>query len=280
MSLFKNRKLIIATKHHKEKVIAPIFEKHLGVKCFVDSKFDTDSLGTFTGEIERKLDPIATARQKCLLAMEKNNCDLGIASEGSFGAHPSVFFARANEEILIFIDTKNNLEITVRELSTQTNFSGKEINSLRDLKTFAKEIDFPSHALILRDKAKSTRKISKGIDNWKKLETEFNAFKLEFNEVYVETDMRSMFNPTRMKVIEQTAQKLYEKISKTCPKCFTPGYSVTSSQKGLQCENCRLPTESTLFYVHSCKNCLYEEKQYFPRDKKFEDPMYCNFCNP
>jgi hypothetical protein len=57
--MFKGRKLIIATKHKKEIVIAPILEKGLGVKCFTDETFDTDRLGTFTGEIERKLDPIA-----------------------------------------------------------------------------------------------------------------------------------------------------------------------------------------------------------------------------
>ena len=76
--MFISRKLIIATKHKKESVIAPILEKELGVRCFTDETFDTDTLGTFTGEIERELDPIATARRKCLLAMELNNCDLGV----------------------------------------------------------------------------------------------------------------------------------------------------------------------------------------------------------
>lgn len=81
MDLFKNRKLIIATKHEKETVIAPLLEKELGVLCFIDENFDTDILGTFTGEVERKFDPITTARKKCLMAMEANDCDLGVASE-------------------------------------------------------------------------------------------------------------------------------------------------------------------------------------------------------
>ena len=86
-------------------MIAPILEKELGVNCFVDETFDTDALGTFTGEVERELDPISTAREKCLRAMKINNCDLGIASEGSFGPHPSMFFVNADDEFLIFIDT-------------------------------------------------------------------------------------------------------------------------------------------------------------------------------
>jgi hypothetical protein len=36
----------------KGKVIAPLLEKNLGVICFVNENFDTDLLGTFTGEIE------------------------------------------------------------------------------------------------------------------------------------------------------------------------------------------------------------------------------------
>lgn len=89
--MFQNRKLIIATKHEKEKVIAPILENELKLICFIDEKFDTDTLGTFAGEIERELDPISTAREKFLRAMKHNNCHLGVASEGSFGQHPSFF---------------------------------------------------------------------------------------------------------------------------------------------------------------------------------------------
>jgi len=94
--MFENRKVVIATKHHKEKFIAPLFENELGVKCFVPYDFDTDVLGTFSGEVDRKDTAFETVKKKCLLAMEQTNCDLGIASEGSFGPHPIVFMASAN----------------------------------------------------------------------------------------------------------------------------------------------------------------------------------------
>lgn len=68
--MFKGRSLVIATKYEKEKVIASLLEDALGVVCFIQDGFDTDTLGAFTGEIERKLDPISTARKKCLRAME------------------------------------------------------------------------------------------------------------------------------------------------------------------------------------------------------------------
>lgn len=77
--MFNQRKLVVATKHHKEKVITPLFEGAFGVKCFASENFDTDLPGIFTGEIECKDDPITTLRNKCLRAMEASDCDLGIA---------------------------------------------------------------------------------------------------------------------------------------------------------------------------------------------------------
>ena len=69
-TLFAGRKLIIATKHKKEQVIAPVLSKALHVECVNDPTLDTDMLGTFTGEIERIDDVLLTARNKCRMAME------------------------------------------------------------------------------------------------------------------------------------------------------------------------------------------------------------------
>ena len=88
--MFNGRTLLVATMHEKEKVIAPIFEKELGLKCITPFNFNSDALGTFTGEIERKDDALNTARKKCFIAMELNNCDMAISSEGSFGPHPVI----------------------------------------------------------------------------------------------------------------------------------------------------------------------------------------------
>ncbi|MFX6226246.1 DUF6671 family protein, partial [Acinetobacter baumannii] len=80
--------------------------------------------------MERELNPLETARKKCYAAMELTGCNLAIASEGSFGAHPIIGFVPADEELLVLIDRKNNMEIKVKEISTATNFAGKEITNL------------------------------------------------------------------------------------------------------------------------------------------------------
>lgn len=278
--MFENRKLLIATKHQKESVIAPIFEKELGVSCFVDATFDTDTLGTFTGEIERALDPISTAREKCLRAMKLSNADLAIASEGSFGSHPSIFFASADDEFLIFIDTINKIEVIARELSTSTNFNGKQVQSQKELLEFADQIGFPSHGLILRKSKDENTDIHKGITDIENLKKSFEQLHSKYHSVYAETDMRAMYNPTRMAVIEKATQKLVQKIKSTCPQCQMPGFGVTDAKKGLECSLCGSPTNSTLSYIYTCQHCQFTKEEMYPHNKTEEDPMYCDYCNP
>ncbi len=278
--MFKGRKLVIATKHEKEKVISPLLEKAFGVSCFVNENFDTDVLGTFTGEIERELDPIATVRQKCLKSMEVSNCDLGIASEGSFGSHPSMFFVNADDEFLIFIDKKNKIEIIARELSTQTNFNGKEIKTENELLEFADLVNFPSHGLILRKSKEENEHIIKGIVDLNSLKEAYKKLFEMFNSVYAETDMRAMYNPSRMKVIEAATQKLVDKINSTCPECNMPGFAITEARKGLECSLCGSETNSILSHIYVCQHCEYKKEEMFPHSKITEDPMHCAYCNP
>ncbi len=278
--MFEGRRLIIATKHQKEQVIAPLLEDALGVTCFVDESFDTDLLGTFSGEVERELDPVSTARLKCLKAMELNNCDLGVASEGSFGVHPSIFFASADDEFLIFIDRKNDLEIIARELSTETNFNGKAIKSEKDLMDFSELVKFPSHALILKKSKEVTVDIVKAITSFEVLKNTFHMLLQKHKTVFVETDMRALYNPSRMLVIEATAKKLVTKIQSSCPECQTPGFGVTDLKKGLPCDLCGSPTKSTLSLIYACQKCEHLSEELYPNNKKVEDPMYCDCCNP
>jgi hypothetical protein len=278
--MFEGRDLVIATKHSKEKVIAPIFERELGVKCFVAEHLDTDKLGTFTGEVVRKEDPITTARKKCLLAMELTNCDMAIASEGSFGPHPSLFFAHADDEFLLFIDKKNNLEIVMRELSLETNFNGSVITSKSELHEFASRAKFPSHGLIVRKNGTDFINIEKGVTNWRKLAKLYTHFTKLYGSMYVETDMRAMYNPSRMAVIENATIKLAHKINALCPNCNTPGFGITAAKQGLPCDLCHLPTRSTLSHVYCCQKCSYTKDEKYPNKKQFEDPTYCDNCNP
>lgn len=278
--MFEGRKIVIATKHKKEKVIAPLLEKELGLLPFVVEEFDTDLLGTFTGEVEREGDAFFTAKQKCLKAMQLSGCDLAIASEGSFGPHPTIFFAHADDEILLFIDKKNDLEIYVRVLTTETNFNAAEIKTKVELKDFASKAKFSSHALILKKSKDDFLNITKGITNWEVLSNTFNELVTVNGSAYIETDMRAMYNPTRMSAIEKATEKLVAKIKTSCPDCNTPGLGITAIKEGLPCSLCSRPTKSILSYVYECQKCDFSKEDKFPNQKETEEPMFCDFCNP
>ncbi len=277
---FEGRTLLIATQHGKEQVIAPIFEKNLGLQCTVPEHFDTDAFGTFAGEIERTDDALTTLRKKCTSAMKHYQADLVIASEGSFGAHPESIFLPADEELLMFIDQRHGLEVVERTLSTQTNFSGATVNSQAALEQFAKRALFPSHALILRPTAHSTTHIIKGITAWETLYCSYDRLVQQFGEAYVATDMRALYNPSRMEVIKQITQKLLQRLQTHCPQCHIPGFGVTARQPGLPCAYCGAPTRSTLVHIQQCAKCKYLQEQLYPHHKTAEDPRYCDYCNP
>lgn len=280
MKFFNNRRIIIATHHQKEQVIAPLLKSHFNIDCFVPQNYDTDRFGTFSGEIERTQSPLETLRKKCLVAMNEFDYDLGIASEGSFGPHPTLFFGHADDELVLIIDKKNDLEIIAREISLETNFNSETISSLVELKEFANKAHFPSHALILKAENEQNSKIIKAIQTWDELENHFINLKKGYAKIEVETDMRAHLNPTRMKVIEMAMEKLIQKMKNCCPNCQTPGFDVKEIIKGLPCEWCHNPTNSTKAFRYECKKCNFSKTENYPNDKKVESPEFCDYCNP
>lgn len=277
---FEGRQLVIASMHQKEQVLQPLLEAGLKVKVTVANGLNTDLLGTFSGEVARTSDPLTTARKKCELALELTGCDLALASEGSFGAHPSAFFLPANEEWLLLMDRKHQLEIHARHLSLETNFSGQEFSNMEELDAFASKVGFPSHGLILRRSKDHLEGILKGIKDPEQLRTAAQRLIETQGSGFVETDMRALFNPSRMQVIGETAQVLIQKLNSFCPSCQLPGFAVTTAEPGLPCSLCGTPSSAALAHLMVCNHCQHQEKVEFPHGKKTEDPQYCQVCNP
>jgi hypothetical protein len=278
--MFEERKIVIATKHKKEQVIAPLLKEELGLNAFVSENIDTDVFGTFTGEVERMGSPLETLRRKAEMGMEHTGLDLAIASEGSFGPHPTLFFVPAADEILMFKDKKNDLEIVAREISTDTNFGSAEVQTEEELFAFAEKSLFPSHALVLSAVGVQAAAFVKGIVSKDELLSVFQELTYKAKTVLVQTDMRALYNPTRMKTIEKACHKLMKNIKSSCPGCVTPGYNVSDVLSGLPCSLCGRPTKSTLAHQYVCKKCGYKELRYYPNLKLQEEPTFCDYCNP
>jgi hypothetical protein len=278
--MYRGKTLLIVTKHAKEKVIAPVFEKELGVKCIVSSEIDTDILGTFSGEVDRKDTPIETAKKKCLLGLQYYDVDLVIANEGSFGPHPQVYFNIVDEEWMYFMDRNNAFDIYVRQESFKTNYNHQTIHSWEEMEIFALKIDFPTHGIILKKSSNDFSEVVKDIETWPELKKWTCSFLNKQASMYVETDMRAFRNPTRMEVIEKAANKLVEKINSKCPQCCLPGFSVTQIKEGLLCSQCKLPTHVVKSTISECLNCGHATENLYPYGNQFADPAHCDFCNP
>ena len=278
--LFAGRNLMVATMHGKESVMDPLFKQTLGVNVVTATGLNTDCFGTFSGEIARMVSPLEAARRKCEAARALTGASLVVASEGSFGAHPVMGFLAANEELWLLKDYQHDLEIKARVLSTKTNFSGQSFSEWKDVVSFALKVGFPSHALMVRASNTDMENIHKGISDWMQLERSFQYFRSHHKSAYVETDMRAHLNPTRMTVIRQAALELLNALLKTCPACEKPGFEVKDKIRGLPCGLCASPTNSIKSYHHFCQHCGYGEEAELPDGKTYEDPMFCDVCNP
>jgi hypothetical protein len=280
--LFGNRTAVLATMHGKEQVIAPILEEQLGIQIVVPANFNTDRFGTFTGEIERTGTQIEAARLKAQRALELTGESLAIASEGSFGPHPSSPFIASNLEVVLLLDTRHDIEIIGTALSMETNHSHKTVRRLDEAKDFASKVGFPEHGLIVSATQQSRLQelIFKGIVSESSLKAALQAVFGQSPTALLQTDMRAMHNPTRLRVIAEATRDLVARVCSYCPQCSWPGFGITKRRLGLPCEWCLAPTELALAVVYECKKCSHSIEKKYPDGKEFADPGRCLFCNP
>lgn len=282
--LFSNRVAILATMHQKQRVIAPILEQELGIKVRVPTNFNTDVFGTFTREVERTGTQIVAARLKAQKALDLTGATLAIASEGSFAPHPSLPYIYLNREIVIFLDQENDLEIIGEELSLETNFNHQSVESIQQAYDFARKVGFPEHGLVISCQpiAKDSNDIIKGITTEEQFIEAWNwAWNNSPNgKVYLETDMRALYNPTRMKNIAKATYNLLSKIKSHCPQCNLPGFDITKRIPGLPCAICTMPTTLVHSVIYQCQKCGFSQEKLFPDGIEFADPGQCMYCNP
>lgn len=283
-SFFADRIAVIATMHKKEEAIAPILARELGIKAIVPPNFDSDKFGTFTREIKRLGTQIEAAKIKAEQALNITGETLAISSEGTFGPHPFVPYLSCNREIVMLLDKKHDIEIIGEEFSTQTNHSHQVIKSVEAAFEFAQKIGFPEHGLVVmfEETPKDSSEVIKGITTTETLEEAVSLFlkKSSNGKVHLETDMRALYNPTRMKNIAKATINLVQKINSFCPKCNYPGFSVTERKRGLPCALCNMPTQLTLATIYQCQKCGFQKEILFPDGIEQGDPAQCMYCNP
>ena len=280
MSIFAQRTVSLLTKHGKEEVIRPLLLNAFGCNVLQTNAYDTDLLGTFTQEIPRYGSQLDAVRKKAKVGMELLELDLGVANEGAFVSDPYSGMTAWNNELVILIDQKHDLEIT--------GFSGApaqsdnaSVSRYEELIQFADSALFPSHYLVIKPTDEYHPESVKGIADFESLREAFDwAQSLSTNgKVYVENDLRAFANPTRMNNIQKATSNLVDKMKSLCPQCQKPGFWIRDIQRGLPCNACGLATDEEIAKIWTCMQCNHEETHGM-KVLRFANPSRCRHCNP
>jgi hypothetical protein len=261
--------VVLITKHGKARWIAPHLEP-LGYQVTESTLFDTDSLGTFSGEIERTLSPKEAALSKAKKACELTKADWGLGSEGSFGGGPAPAMINWNTELLCLYQASSGVTVYAQAAGPT---SVQEFTLDGDLPLAQTLLKQPNQLWILR----SEQGIEKGLSATQVLDrvTDIGG---STEQLKIEPDLRAMHCPERQQMIAKAAEDLVRRLSTTCPECQAFNFVVKEKQPGLTCTLCSLPTEQAKSWTRICDACGHRHDDIV--EQKGADPTYCHFCNP
>jgi hypothetical protein len=263
------QRVALVTKHQKALWISPCLAP-LGYDVYESNLFDTDSLGTFSGEIERALSPMDAALTKAKKACELTGTDWGLGSEGSFGGGPAPGMINWNDELLCLYQASTGMTIHAHAAGP-TSVQELTIDGKVPLKQ--QLLRLPDQLWILR----SDKSIEKGLSADQLLNT-LKQLDYPTQKIKIVPDLRAMNCPQRQNMIVKAAKDLARRLSETCPACQEFNFVVKEKQSGLPCTLCTLPTEQAKSWTRICDNCGHRHDEV--AEQKGADPARCQFCNP
>jgi hypothetical protein len=268
----------LTTRHGKQDAIAPAFRECLGLEIVI-TDIDTDTFGTFAGEVPRLDTPLNTAVAKARAGLAASGLPLGLASEGTIGADPQLPFVTSDLEIIVFIDAQRDIVVSEWVRSTKVLAFRESVLPDQDLDALTERADFPRHGLIVRSHEGAGGLIAKGITNKVDLEEAIEKCFAQSGIAIVESDFRAHFSPTRMETIAACATKLAKRVATLCPTCSYPGWGVIEPARGLPCSACGSCIESAIRADrYGCTSCPATHE--IARREQRVDPRWCPLCNP
>lgn len=279
-SRYGGHTLYVATKHGKERIVAPLFAPY-DIRCD-RIEVDTDSFGTFSGEVERTGSVRETLRKKLEAGADAApHGRLFLASEGSFGPDPIFGFVRTDLESLLFWDRELNTEIYAEYLCRSPIHDEVTIGPDEPIRPFLEKIQFPAHAVIVRP-ADSFVEVVKGLVDLTDVEEAIRrcAALSPHGKALVVTDLRAHLNKTRRDAIAKAADLLVQKLKSGCPDCDLPGFWIVRGIAGLPCESCGEPSQIARAVLFGCVKCDYTEERPRPDGRVAVSAGECGYCNP
>ena len=135
---FAGRTLGVATIHGKEHVIGPALMKALPIAGFEAIKGgDTDGFGTFSGDVQRRSEPLEACKVKAKHGAEVSGLDRIIASKGSFFPYLPAPFVPCDKAILVLYEVRDGGFFEHQHISPRTVFGGEECRGRGQVRSFA-----------------------------------------------------------------------------------------------------------------------------------------------
>lgn len=278
---YAGRTAVLATKHDKLSLIGPPLTEAVGLQIEVVG-VDTDSLGTFTGDVPRRSPPLETAIAKARLGMSAAGRTLGLASEGSIGPDPAMPFITGDQEIVVLVDDDNGIVIWESHSSWDIVTASTSINAQDDLEPFLSKASFPDHQLIVRPNSGAPYPIRKGLSSIDALTSAISECAAVSSDgmARVETDLRAHACPSRRVVIAAAAERLAARIAARCPSCQAPGFGRVDVIVGVPCALCGAEVARPRAEVDGCPACAYKMERPLISPDTRADPGECPYCNP
>jgi hypothetical protein len=263
----------LLTQHDKARAIAPALES-AGFAVLTINGFDTDTLGTFTGETVRLGSQLDAAMDKARKACELSGQRFGLGSEGSFGPDPFAGMSPWASELIVWWDAQDQRAVTAWVQGGATNYAQTSVSNWQQALAFAAQVQFPSHGVIVGKPGEAH--FAKDLTTMQQFRASVQAG-LDAGPVWLQSDMRAHRNPTRMAMIALCAQKLSSLLQRHCPSCNSVGFGLESPIVGARCSQCGLPTLAMRAKRIQCAVCKFEIEEAI-RDTVL--PSRCEHCNP
>lgn len=281
---YRGRRIALATMHGKAAAVGPAVRRHLGADLVVPPDLDTDAFGTFAGDVPRTGTMGETALAKARAGMAACGERLGLASEGTFGPHPTVPFLTSGLELMVFVDDDRDLVVFESLVDPAPRFDRTVVGPDDDVGPLLARADLPRHALVVAPHAPAAagEGIARGLRDPDAVPAAVLAAAARSADglAAVTTDLRAHLNPTRMATLARLADALCHRLATPCPACDAPGFGRLRAEPGLPCGLCGTPTGESVGMLFGCAACDHRALRPRADGRTSADPGSCPACNP
>ena len=283
---YAGRTAVLATKHGKVDQIGPAMRGALEMEV-VGVAVDTDRFGTFSGEVARELSDLDCAVAKARLAMTESQAELGMASEGTIGAHPAVPLLSVDQELVVLVDDRIGHVFSGRAASMEIVAISETVDTRSDFGALAVRADLPRHAVMVRPSvpprdpvANVEHRVFKGVCQVPDLIEAVTAScaASSLGQAEVTTDLRAHVCPSRQVVITEAASRLAVRLASRCRACRMPGWGLVDVVRGVPCGWCGRSVPLVRTEIDGCWHCGVRLER--PVSAVPADPGMCQWCNP